>query len=72
MFSDIELPLHTFVLFSDGADSQFVNRAHMLLSSNTLVNLYVCVLDKILTLSEIYRNQTDGGQYGTLLWLLDQ
>lgn len=31
----------------------------MLLSSNTLVNL------------EIYRNQTDGGQYGSLLWLLD-
>lgn len=31
----------------------------MLLSSNTLVNL------------EVYRNQTDGGQYGSLLWLLD-
>lgn len=31
----------------------------MLLSSNTLVNL------------EIYRNQTDGGQNGSLLWLMD-
>jgi DNA mismatch repair protein MSH3 len=40
--------------------THFVNRAHMLLSSNTLANL------------EIYRNQTDGGQYGSLLWLLDQ
>ncbi|KAL7423908.1 Mismatch repair protein msh3 [Cryptotrichosporon argae] len=39
--------------------TQFVNRAHMLLSSNTLDNL------------EIYRNQTDGGIYGSLLWLLD-
>lgn len=39
---------------------QFINRAHMLLSSNTLVNL------------EIYQNQTDGGMYGSLLWLLDQ
>ncbi|GFZ42602.1 MutS protein homolog 3 [Saitozyma sp. JCM 24511] len=39
--------------------ARFINRAHMLLSSNTLVNL------------EIYRNQTDGGLYGSLLWLLD-
>ncbi|OCF34115.1 DNA mismatch repair protein MSH3 [Kwoniella heveanensis BCC8398] len=35
---------------------KFINRAHMLLSSNTLVNL------------EIYRNQDDGGIYGSLLW----
>ncbi|WWC87833.1 uncharacterized protein L201_002726 [Kwoniella dendrophila CBS 6074] len=39
--------------------AKFINRAHMLLSSNTLVNL------------EIYRNQDDGGIYGSLLWLLD-
>ncbi|KLT38917.1 hypothetical protein CC85DRAFT_289044 [Cutaneotrichosporon oleaginosum] len=39
--------------------TKFINRAHMLLSSNTLVNL------------EIYRNQTDGGVLGSLLWLLD-
>ncbi|ORY24383.1 muts domain V-domain-containing protein [Naematelia encephala] len=39
--------------------SRFINRAHMLLSSNTLVNL------------EIYRNQTDGGVHGSLIWLLD-
>ncbi|WWC68667.1 uncharacterized protein I206_102599 [Kwoniella pini CBS 10737] len=39
--------------------AKFINRAHMLLSSNTLVNL------------EIYRNQADGGIYGSLLWLLD-
>ncbi|TXT09048.1 hypothetical protein VHUM_02522 [Vanrija humicola] len=38
--------------------TKFINRAHMLLSSNTLVNL------------EIYRNQTDGGMYGSLVWLL--
>lgn len=37
---------------------RFINRAHMLLSSNTLNNL------------EIYQNQTDGGVYGSLLWLL--
>ncbi|WWC60269.1 uncharacterized protein I303_102837 [Kwoniella dejecticola CBS 10117] len=36
--------------------AKFINRAHMLLSSNTLVN------------SEIYRNQDDGGIYGSLLW----
>ncbi|WVF67166.1 hypothetical protein IAT40_001912 [Kwoniella sp. CBS 6097] len=36
--------------------TKFINRAHMLLSSNTLVNL------------EIYRNQDDGGIYGSLLW----
>ncbi|KAK8861547.1 hypothetical protein IAR55_002369 [Kwoniella newhampshirensis] len=36
--------------------ARFINRAHMLLSSNTLNNL------------EIYRNQTDGGIYGSLLW----
>ncbi|RXK40429.1 DNA mismatch repair protein MSH3 [Tremella mesenterica] len=36
--------------------TRFTNRAHMLLSSNTLVNL------------EIYRNQTDGGVYGSLAW----
>ncbi|WVQ74512.1 hypothetical protein IAR50_004113 [Cryptococcus sp. DSM 104548] len=38
---------------------KFMNRSHMLLSSNTLSNL------------EIYRNQTDGGLYGSLTWLLD-
>ncbi|ORX33699.1 muts domain V-domain-containing protein [Kockovaella imperatae] len=38
---------------------KFINRAHMLLSSNTLINL------------EIYRNQTDGSIHGSLLWLLD-
>ncbi|TYJ59150.1 hypothetical protein B9479_000139 [Cryptococcus floricola] len=38
---------------------KFMNRSHMLLSSNTLSNL------------EIYRNQTDGGLHGSLLWLLD-
>ncbi|WWD05762.1 hypothetical protein V865_003845 [Kwoniella europaea PYCC6329] len=36
--------------------AKFINRAHMLLSSNTLVNL------------EIYRNQDDGSIYGSLLW----
>ncbi|WVQ94763.1 hypothetical protein IAU59_001844 [Kwoniella sp. CBS 9459] len=36
--------------------TKFINRAHMLLSSNTLVNL------------EVYRNQDDGGIYGSLLW----
>jgi DNA mismatch repair protein MSH3 len=25
-----------------------------------------------LSISEIYQNQTDGGVYGSLLWLLDQ
>lgn len=40
----------------DPPDAQFINRAHMLLSSNTLVNL------------EVYRNQTDGGAYGSLVW----
>ncbi|WVQ79017.1 hypothetical protein IAT38_001109 [Cryptococcus sp. DSM 104549] len=39
--------------------SKFLNRSHMLLSSNTLSNL------------EIYKNQTDGGLYGSLVWLLD-
>lgn len=38
---------------------RFANRSHMLLSSNTLANL------------EIYQNQTDGGLYGSLIWLLD-
>ncbi|OXG15057.1 DNA mismatch repair protein MSH3 [Cryptococcus neoformans Ze90-1] len=38
---------------------RFANRSHMLLSSNTLANL------------EIYQNQTDGGLYGSLMWLLD-
>ncbi|KIR32664.1 DNA mismatch repair protein MSH3 [Cryptococcus deuterogattii MMRL2647] len=38
---------------------RFANRSHMLLSSNTLTNL------------EIYQNQTDGGLYGSLMWLLD-
>nr|ODO02407.1 DNA mismatch repair protein MSH3 [Cryptococcus depauperatus CBS 7855] len=38
---------------------KFANRSHMLLSSNTLANL------------EIYRNQTDRGLYGSLMWLLD-
>ncbi|WVR03855.1 hypothetical protein IAU60_000852 [Kwoniella sp. DSM 27419] len=36
--------------------TKFINRAHMLLSNNTLVNL------------EIYRNQDDGSIYGSLLW----
>ena len=44
----------------------------MLLSSNTLVNLYVLAVLvaawRGLISSEIYRNQTDGGIYGSLLW----
>jgi hypothetical protein len=43
----------------------------MLLSGNTLVNLYVIRM-KELTSREIYQNQTDGSVYGSLLWLLDQ
>jgi hypothetical protein len=43
----------------------------MLLSGNTLVNLYVTYM-MVLIAREIYQNQTDGSVYGSLLWLLDQ
>jgi hypothetical protein len=43
----------------------------MLLSGNTLVNLYVFEEVQLIG-REIYQNQTDGGVYGSLLWLLDQ
>jgi len=43
----------------------------MLLSGNTLVNLYVFPISWLMG-REIYQNQTDGGVYGSLLWLLDQ
>ena len=43
----------------------------MLLSGNTLVNLYVTYMMELIG-SEIYQNQTDGSVYGSLLWLLDQ
>ena len=50
--------------------AKFINRAHMLLSSNTLINLSVSYELPVirLILREIYRNQTDGSVYGSLLW----
>ncbi len=40
----------------------------MLLSSNTLVNLYVCAAVRHLSVGRYIETSTDGGQYGSLLW----
>lgn len=57
--------------------ARFAERTHMLLNGNTLTNLWVvsayspaCCSDGHVS-SEIYRNETDFTQRGSLLWVLD-
>jgi DNA mismatch repair protein MSH3 len=40
--------------------TMFASKAHMLLAANTLTNL------------EVYRNETDNGTRGSLMWVLDR
>ena len=55
---------------------KFTEKTHMLLNANTLTNLYVSYrcyhLSVELSCREIYRNQTDYTEKGSLVWILDK
>lgn len=57
--------------------TKFLTRSHMLLNANTLTNLWVCpVVPSAVTerksCREIFQNQTDYKEKGSLAWILDK